>query len=691
MPPGTGAGFTVIVVVLGQPSPASVHEISYAPPALLSISLSGGTLPTQGGSLMTLACTNIGRDTLLVRVYVCPHFDHDSTCTALPNLAISSWDTTVQVPSPPIVAAQLLQRTQLYFVVFVCAPGGQNLCRQTNMSSVPVGQPLLLDAKKFSGDYVSDLVNSTQTQGGQLACVDLQLSRPGGSAGTPLAFIVTLVGVNLGSSLSLSAVSMNTTGGKPYSCELCYIADTVAMCLTTMPLVAEDVTVSVFTGAQWSPPVPGWGLAALVNAPSILCIRLFDPNYNGTYPSKCSGPTIVPATGGLLILCGTDFKNAGSGNFVSLSRGTVTRDCVVDASACYNGTCGWGSVRGDQHNSIAFCLVPPGGGANWEVDITVRALPGVNAPVFSYAAPTVQYVTPPGLLPASGCTITITGNNFGDPVSASAAAVVLKSAFTTWMSPCVIWFRDVTTIVCAAPNGTAPAVSLTVTVMGLDSAASKALNPPLGYREPAVTSVLPNHGGTTTGGVIVIAGTDFGLGPVTVNFNLPASNVPGILSFPVTQALTVLSANDTRIFAVVPAAWCDYGNGTIVQVWTKGGAQSNDGQRSDDAASPRYYVNAPVLHSVSTTGTPHIQNDPHTQTIKNPWTTIWRVILSGSNLYGVQSTDSWFIDTSFQPTVFIGGFACTPVTLASADSIECAGPSGVGAKYKYKYKYKIYL
>ncbi len=126
--------------------------------------------------------------------------------------------------------------------------------------------------------------------------------------------------------------------------------------------------------------------------------------------------------------------------------------------------------------------------------------------------------------------------------------------------------------------------------------------------------------------------------------------------------LHVLASNDTLVVVAAPAAWGDDGSGAIVSVATLD-------QSSGAAGGPRYFyfVNPPVLYTVSTSGPAHLQNTAAPQ---------WAVILHGANLYGYNSSAAWF-----QPAVAIGGAPCAPVTVVSADTVTCIGPSGVGAGY----------
>jgi hypothetical protein len=305
MPPGTGEEFSVIVVVLGQPSPAwptadSLQDLSYAPPTLVSIALANGALPTQGGAVMTLQCTNVGDDPARVRVFVCPGAAFTTTCISIsfPNVAITSPDTVVRIPSPPVEATALLGH--VYFAVRVGNSPvgvGQDMSRPTSFLNVPVGQPGLLP-KMFAGDFVIDLVNSMMPS----FCVAMQHGD----------FLVSLVGVNLGNSMSLASVSMALDDGSLLNCTLCYIEHTVAMCLTPFSNVPVMRTVSVWTGALQTPAV-GLSLSSLVIHPSIDGMQLFDPHYG-------TGKTaVIPTDGGAMLVRGTDFKNSGTLQIVRTS------------------------------------------------------------------------------------------------------------------------------------------------------------------------------------------------------------------------------------------------------------------------------------------------------------------------------------------------------------------------------------
>ena len=260
---------------------------------------------------------------------------------------------------------------------------------------------------------------------------------------------------------------------------------------------------------------------------------------------------------------------------------------------------------------------PPGSGT---VDIRVTTIGGTSAisaaDQFTYAVvPTVTGVSPTAGPLAGGTSVTITGANFTGATAVTFGGTA-ASGFT---------FVNSTTITATSPAGTGT-VDVRVTTPGGTSATSAADQ--FNYvPAPAVTSISPTAGPTTSGTSVIITGTNFS-GATAVTFGGNA-------------ATGVVVNSGTQITAISPA-----GTGTVdVRVTTAGGTSATS------AADQFTYVPAPTVTGLS----------PAT----GPQTGGTLVTITGTNFSGATA-------------VTFGGVAATGYTVVSPTSITVPSPAGTG-------------
>ncbi len=212
-------------------------------------------------------------------------------------------------------------------------------------------------------------------------------------------------------------------------------------------------------------------------------------------------PMTGPAAGGTVV---TVLGEA----FGDLAVVTFAERDAVGAPTGRRQECMWREVPGMScNNTVIQCLSPALQSAGLSFEVVVTALRGsASYPMgrWRYDDPVLDAVLPRVLPPQadSGINLTMTGRNFGGV----PGAVTVGSRTLT----CPMWTDGA--IVCVPPPGAAAVANVTITAASGQASSIGGTATQLSYRPPAVTSVDPEVGVSSTlgGGVLRVTGLDFG-------------------------------------------------------------------------------------------------------------------------------------------------------------------------------------
>jgi len=189
---------------------------------------------------------------------------------------------------------------------------------------------------------------------------------------------------------------------------------------------------------------------------------------------------------------------------------------------------------------------------------------GSAAYTISGGAPTVTALSPStGGWPTGGTSVTITGTNF-----TGATAVDFGGSAATSFT--INSATQITAVAPSEPNNACGAVNVTVTTSGGTSAISSADQFSYGCA-PALTSVSPSTGSTTSSTTVVITG---------VNFNPAGGDT--VWTDPGISGITWTVNSTTQITAVIPAS----SSGTVGLYVSSGAGQSNGLNFTFSTATP---------------------------------------------------------------------------------------------------------
>ena len=334
---------------------------------------------------------------------------------------------------------------------------------------------------------------------------------------------------------------------------------------------------------------------------------------------------------------------AGGGNTVVITGSGFTE--VTGAAGVKFGTVNATSYTVNSTTQITAVVPAPVAGTT-TVDVIVTNTVGASnaslASKYSYGAPTITALNPTGGPIAGGTLVGITGTGFTGVTSVKFGSVS-ASAFTV-VSP--------TEITATAPAGTAgTTVEVTVTTLAGTNATTGTAND-YTYGIPAVTSLSPAAGPTTSGNTVIITGSNF-------------TNVTAV-KFGTTNAMSYVVNSSTQITASAPSGTA----GTTVDVTVTNGAGT-----SAPVAGSKYSFGAPMISGLNPTAGPTFGAN--------------QVIITGKGFTGVSAVKfgsasaAYTVDSATQIT------ATAPIgNLDSIVDVNVTTPAGTSAvvpadKYRY--------
>ncbi|KAJ1470608.1 IPT/TIG domain-containing protein, partial [Baffinella frigidus] len=290
--------------------------------------------------------------------------------------------------------------------------------------------------------------------------------------------MVTIIGSNFGESNNNPSV---TIGGRPCQ-SVVWLSNSKLQCVSPPGIGIGDVRVFVLD--QSSPE--NFGTIFEFDAPSI----------------EELSPAHGPATGGFYITVqGVNFGTVDSHPSIKIGGDP----CKVTA---------WKS------NTQVICVAPSGSGQDKQVSVEILGQPSKPTPggVFSYDGPTITSLEPGNGPTIGGTRVTLLGNNFGDAASSNTAVKVgnIPCSSATWESE--------SSLVCITPSGVGGDNQIEVGMNGLHSDTCSKVEVAQGkcgsvfkYNRPAIQQVIPDHGPTTGGYEISVAGDNFGTTPSSLS------------------------------------------------------------------------------------------------------------------------------------------------------------------------------
>ena len=513
IPAGQGANLNLVVIADTQTS--NPFPFSYSPPGLQSVSPS--TLPTAGGTLITIFGKNFGQTPqVLIGALSCQPIAGGVSPTQLVVLSpegqglgqllsvivgTQSSTNTLSVDFfPPGITfvAPAVAKTAGGTLITITGTNfgksgrvflGANICvlqsiNHTNIvCTVPEGQgaglPLVVN--------ISDQTNQPyfySYAGPVIASVTPA------SADTAGGTLITIRGTNFGTSATVKLAGSD--------CPVKSVNHSNILC--TVPMgQGLGLPLTVTVSGQTSSPF------------------LFD--YGAPFIASVT-PTNIPTIGGTPItLTGTNF---GQAPIVTLGGSTCTL------------------VAGSLSSNQVVVLSPPGQGTGKSLQLFVASLPS-NVMSVNYQPPSIFSVTPSSFDAAGGTLITIVGSNFG-----LSPRVAIDSG------DCPVISSNHTNIVCAASPGQGTNKSLAVIVD------NQVANFRVAYDPPLLLTVQPKLIPTAGGALITINGSSFGL--------YPAVTIGGI---PCTLATNGLSSNSIVVVSPI-------GQGTRKSVLVTVGNQTSN-------------------------------------------------------------------------------------------------------------------
>ncbi|KAH3746093.1 tyrosine protein kinase [Pelomyxa schiedti] len=311
-----------------------------------------------------------------------------------------------------------------------------------------------------------------------------------------------------------SATSTNTTGGYGALLNVVVIAplgeyhqngSAPVFCYNAPSIVSMTPTptsggIATVYGNNFGPS----GSPAIVTVSNFSCSNVTVINHTQL---KCNVP---PGCGGTntMVVCLPDTSNCGSPSLFLYISPTIVNMSLPPT----NGMDGYSqSATILSHTTLSVC-VPVGSGSGHLIQVVVQNL-GSNLLTFSYHVPEINRIES---VKTSGGKLTIFGTNFGPlgtPVLVSLEGLGVQCSHTP---KCICSNASIsiahTEISCSAPPGVGGDHTINITIPANNYGLSTSSNI-FAYSSPIVTSTSPT---STTGGITVIEGDNFGLSNTTI-------------------------------------------------------------------------------------------------------------------------------------------------------------------------------
>lgn len=323
--------------------------------------------------------------------------------------------------------------------------------------------------------------------------------------------------------------------------------------------------------------------------------------------SVLGNPVVTSVSPSGSSLSGGSYVTISGANFTASGGSTAV---TFGGSACSNVTI--------LTSTLISCQVPAH--AAGVVDIVVTnpgGLSGTGSSLFEYRAdPTVTSISPNYGVSSGGTTVSVTGTNFSNSSGTPTVSIGgVSCSSVTYVSStslsCVTGVMSAGPLTAVVTNPSGQSGSLTSAFTAQDA--------------PQISSVTPAYGSTLGGTSITINGS---------NFSSLGGN-PAVLLGTVSCSVTSVSAS---------AIQCTTTAGTA---GAKAVKVTNFDSQSDSLASGFTYQAAPTVSAVSPVGG----------------------LTTGTTLITVTGTN--FSTLGGNPTVTVGGLACTPVNVTSSSSLTC--------------------